>query len=116
MSQPMFDMTLLNDYMDNLGGEIVFDMVELFIQQSTVYIKEIELTATSTSSDAQLEWKEACHKMKGSAGSMGLKTLHALLVSSEKFAGNSEEKTQLVAEINQLNDECIVALRAWIAE
>jgi len=116
MSQPMLNMTLLNDYMDNLGGEIVFDMVELFIQQSTIYIKEIEQTINSSSGDAQLEWKEACHKMKGSAGSMGLKRLHGLLASSQEFTGSNDEKSKLLAEIQQLTDECIAALREWIAE
>jgi len=116
MNKPMLDMTLLNDYMDNLGGEIVFDMVGLFIQQSTLYVKEIEQTINSTSDDAQLEWKEACHKMKGSAGSMGLKRLHGLLASSQTFTGNSDDKFTRLAEIKQLNDECIVALREWISE
>ena len=86
------DVQLLADYIDNLGKDIVQQMLDLYIQQSDVYLQDIEQAITD---ESQTLWQDYCHKMKGATGSVGLVGVHALLVSCEKSTESWAKKTEI---------------------
>lgn len=102
---------LLKDYMDNIGGTVVQKMLELYIQQSTSYLADI---AKALANEEQELWHENCHKMKGAAASVGLKTVHEKLAAIEKSNGDFAVKQAYLAEIEVLNNESILAFKRHI--
>lgn len=105
------DKELLNGYLQSLGIEVVKKMLALYEQQSTLYIADIEAALLSES--LQL-WQEHCHKMKGAAGSVGLKSLHARMVVMEKSTESSTIKAQQLAELHIHNKQAIIDFNDWI--
>lgn len=106
------DTGLLQGYLDNLGADVVEQMLDLYAQQSTIYIKDIEQTITD---ESQTDWQESCHKMKGAAGSVGLTNVHATLASIEKSTELWAEKSKQLATLATLNKESIDSFSQWLA-
>ena len=111
MSSPSLDEELLTGYIDNLGSNIVKQMIELYVEQSNLYLVDI---AKNVDENSQSQWQESCHKMKGAAGSVGLKKVHALLVNIEKLTVSTEKKLLLLSELKQLNQSGITAFKQWL--
>lgn len=106
------DITLLDGYVDNLGTEVVQQMLDLYKQQSSIYIEEIKMAVDQASQEL---WQERCHKMKGAAGSIGLLQLHKYIISIEKSRESSSVKYQELAELIKLNDASLVQFEQWLA-
>ena len=111
MSDIVLDKVLLTSYVNDLSKDIVKQMIDLYIQQSKIYLEDIESSVVEQSHSL---WQEHCHKMKGAAGSVGLKQLHAYLVKVEKSQDSSGEKSAVVIKIKQLNDLGITAFNQWL--
>lgn len=107
------DNELLNGYIDNLGKAIVQQMLELYIQQSVVYLSDINKAVNEQS---QTLWKEHSHKMKGAAGSVGLTAVHAKLVILEKLEEQWTEKKRYSEELAQLNKTAIECFSRWLED
>lgn len=107
------DTELLEGYLDNLGANVVQQMLDLYVQQSQIYIDDIN---SSVAQESQQLWQEYCHKMKGATGSVGLLTLHTKLVACEKSVVNWQEKAVLVTEIKELNQQSIDNFNQWLSE
>ena len=107
------DVILLGGYLDNLGGNVVQQMLDLYLGQSVIYINDI---ADSVSADKQLEWKESCHKMKGAAGSVGLLQVHKHLVNIEKSTASEEDKKEMIVDLEKLNEAATDAFIAWLSK
>jgi len=108
---PSLDNELLDGYMQSLGQNIVKKMLTLYRQQSLIYLTDIEVALSSDSAEL---WQEHCHKMKGAAGSVGLKSLHARLVIMEKSMDDTTKKAQQLAELNIHNNQAIADFNAWL--
>lgn len=107
---PSLDNELLGGYVQSLGQDIVKQMFALYSQQSSIYLDDIE--GALLADDAEL-WQEHCHKMKGAAGSVGLKSLHARLVIMEKSTDCAMKKAQQLAELNIHNKQSIADFKDW---
>lgn len=107
------DANLLAGYVENLGRDIVQQMLDLYIQQSVVYLKSIEEALTACS---QTLWQESCHKMKGATGSVGLTAVHAKLVAIEKSSEAWELKKTYLAELDDLNKDAINSFTTWMSK
>jgi len=107
------DLDLLNGYFDSLGEQVVGKMLSLYVQQSELYLKDISQAITN---ESQQLWQEHCHKMKGAAGSVGFRAVHAKLVSIEKTTESRENKATELALLVQLNQQAIIAFKLWLAE
>ncbi len=105
------DNELLNGYVQSLGQDIVKKMLTLYSQQSLIYLADIEAALLCDSAEL---WQEHCHKMKGAAGSVGLKSLHARLVVMEKSMDGTTKKAQQLAELNSHNNQAIADFNAWL--
>ena len=113
MNNDVLDIDLLTDYFDNLGKDIVEQMLALYERQSEIYLKDI---AKSISDDGQQPWQENCHKMKGAAGSVGLKQVHALLSKFEMSEQSSTTKLSMVDDLMQINQVSIRSFKQWLSE
>jgi HPt (histidine-containing phosphotransfer) domain-containing protein len=107
------DLDLLQGYIDNLGKSIVQQMLELYIGQSAIYLKDIAETVTT---DKQKFWQESCHKMKGAAGSVGLLLVHKKLALIEKSEDLEEIKKTHLEELNELNTNAYNEFSEWLAK
>jgi HPt (histidine-containing phosphotransfer) domain-containing protein len=106
------DKDLLEGYLQSLGFNIVKQMFDLYTQQVTLYLNDIE---TSLLCDKVEQWQEHCHKMKGAAGSVGLKSLHARLKLMEKTTANANEKTSQLNELKLHNQQAMLDFNNWLA-
>lgn len=100
------DQVLIDDYLDNLGKTVVAKMLSMYEVQSKIYLSDIE---KAIEVGEQNLWQERCHKMKGAAGSVGMKKVHAFLVAIEKSSAPLSEKNDFFTELTSLNEEAIDA-------
>ncbi len=107
------DINLLSGYLDNLGTEIVQQMLELYQQQSQLYLKDI---AQAMQEQSQSKWQESCHKMKGAAASAGLIGVHQMLVAIEKSTDSWPEKLAYFQQLNTLNQSAMASFIRWLSE
>lgn len=112
MSEPVIiDKDLIQGYLDNLGGTVVNQMLELYKKQSSVYLSDIESAITEQS---QQQWQARCHKMKGAAGSVGLLSVHQFLVDIEKSTAPWPQKSELIARLVSANSNAIAEFERWL--
>ncbi|WP_448551054.1 Hpt domain-containing protein [Thalassotalea montiporae] len=112
MNQPAtIDKSLIQGYLDNLGGTVVAQMLALYQKQSGVYIGEIE---AAISEQSQSNWQERCHKMKGAAASVGLLSVHQFLVAIEKSTETWPQKSEHLARLKIDNNAAIADFKQWL--
>lgn len=107
------DINLLQGYLDNLGVAIVQKMLDLYIQQSKLYLEAISLAVEQ---ESQSNWQDSCHKMKGAAGSVGLLVVHQQLVGLEKSTELWANKKVSISELTALNYQATLAFEQWLSE
>ena len=107
----LLDKELLTGYLDNLGRDLVRQMLDLYVAQSETYLNEIH---AALQADSQELWQERCHKMKGAAGSAGFVQVHAKLVAIEKSTEAQAVKQDYLEDLLALNQETIAAFNAWL--
>mgnify|MGYP000412034718 CR=1 FL=1 len=105
------DNELLDGYVHSLGNGVVKQMFDLYNQQVIIYIKDIEQSLLC--GNAQL-WQEHCHKMKGAAGSVGLKALYSRLKLMEKTTASTSDKAHQLAELKIHNKQAIADFNDWL--
>jgi HPt (histidine-containing phosphotransfer) domain-containing protein len=106
------DVDLLNEYAQSLGYPIVKKMFSLYEQQVVIYLKDIEESLHT--GNVQL-WQARCHKMKGAAGSVGLKALYTRLKNMEKTNENKDGRAQQLADLNMHNKQAMAEFTHWLA-
>ena len=109
---PQLDKELLNDYVQCLGKNVVTQMFTLYRQQVTLYLKDIE--SALLSDNGQL-WQQYCHKMKGAAASVGLKSLHARLKNMEKTEENVADKAHQLSKLIAHNKQAMAEFEDWLS-
>jgi HPt (histidine-containing phosphotransfer) domain-containing protein len=114
MSITVLDHNLLNDYKVNLGVDILQEMLQLYINQSTIYLAD--LTEIKALSDNHL-WHERCHKMKSAASSSGLVSVRHCLIEMEKLIDATvSERKQAIKELDTVNQQAITEFQQWLRE
>jgi HPt (histidine-containing phosphotransfer) domain-containing protein len=107
----LLDHDLLDDYLQSLGVEVIKKMLALYRQQMVIYLIDIEKSLQSNNAEL---WQEHCHKMKGAAGSIGLKSLHTQLALMEKTSADTTEKAQQLTELKDHNQQALANFNAWL--
>jgi len=105
------DHDLLESYVESLGVDIVTKMLALYNQQVVIYLADIEQSLQGNSTDL---WQAHCHKMKGAAASIGLKSVHARLMLMEKTTVGKTEKAQQLTELTDHNQQALVKFNVWL--
>jgi len=109
---PTLDHELLNSYVQTLGKAVVEQMFTLYSQQSQIYLLNIEESLLSDNTEL---WREHCHKMKGAAGSVGLKVLHVRLTCMESSSECVNKKAQQLAELRIHNKQVMDDFDYWLS-
>jgi HPt (histidine-containing phosphotransfer) domain-containing protein len=112
-SSQHIDLTLIKGYLAVLDLAVIQQMLDLYIQQSALYLLAIHSAVVD---DDQKSWQEQCHKMKGSAASAGLSQVHQKLIVLEKSTEDSETKNQHLQALRLLNQQAIAEFQQWLAE
>ena len=111
MSHSLLDEELLLSYMSHLGKSFIKQMIDLYQQQSKIYLDDINQAAIKQSSSL---WQAHCHKMKGAAGSVGLKDLHSYLVTIEKSDAERADKLAMIKKLREQNDSGVAEFILWL--
>jgi len=113
MTYDQLDINLLENYLTNIGKEVLEKMLALYCQQAEIYLADIE---KALNAQDQEQWQEHCHKMKGASGSAGLLQVHALLVTIEKSTDEQDLKRQKLQELQNLNKKAIAMYEQWLLD
>jgi len=113
MNDTQLDLDLLENYLNNLGKEVLLKMLVLYKQQAAIYLADI---GQALHNNDQQQWQEHCHKMKGASGSVGLLEVYKNLVNMEKSTAVQEEKNQQLQKLQQLNKKAIAIFEQWLAD
>ncbi|WP_371186621.1 Hpt domain-containing protein [Thalassotalea maritima] len=103
---------IISEYTEALGKDVFLQTLSLYEQQATNYFTDL---ATAIDHNDKQAWQKGCHTMKSAAGNMGLKALHQLLGDMEYTCANQQHMTDKLAEAKQLNNECLVQLKQFLA-
>lgn len=106
------NVALLNGYLEVLDKAVLQQMQNLYVQQSKVYLDEIDVAITERN---QAMWQEKCHKMKGSAASAGLSQVYEKLVLIEKSLENWPAKAIELEALKLLNQQALDAFKQWLS-
>jgi HPt (histidine-containing phosphotransfer) domain-containing protein len=106
------DLTLINGYLEALDIEVLQQMLDLYVQQSQVYLTDIDEAIALA--DQKL-WQEHCHKMKGSAASAGLIQVYNKLVAIEKSTEEWSAKVEHLNAMRLINQQAITAFKQWLS-
>ena len=107
------DLILINGYLEALDLAVIEQMLDLYVQQSALYLTAINSAVVTADQKA---WQEQCHKMKGASASAGLSQVHQKLILIEKSNEDSETKAQHLQVLSLLNQQAIAAFQQWFAE
>ncbi|TWX71643.1 Hpt domain-containing protein [Colwellia sp. C1TZA3] len=107
------DLILINGYLEALDLAVIEQMLDLYIEQSALYLTAINRAVVNMDEKA---WQEQCHKMKGAAASTGLSQVHQKLLLIEKSHEDAETKAQHLQALSLLNQQAIAAFQQWFAE
>ena len=106
------DLTLINGYLEALDIEVLQQMLDLYVQQSQIYLTDIDEAITQA--DQKL-WQQHCHKMKGSAASAGLTQAYNKLVAIEKSTEEWSAKVEHLHTLRLINQQAIEAFKQWLS-
>ncbi len=106
------DLALLEGYLEALDIDVLTQMLDLYQQQSQVYLAEI---GSSIEQADQKDWQEQCHKMKGSAASAGLTQVREKLIAIEKSTQDWPIKSAHLKTLTLLNQQAIEAFKKWLS-
>ncbi|MBA5763974.1 TMAO reductase system sensor histidine kinase/response regulator TorS [Vibrio sp. 404] len=103
---------VMEDDLQILGKEKMRQIVDLFIQGSNEMVQKLQLA--SSEGDSQ-EVKQLVHKLKGSAGSLGLIALHDLCHTIEASNNPNEVYITTKLELENTVEQSIAGLVALLA-
>jgi two-component system aerobic respiration control sensor histidine kinase ArcB len=111
----LLDIEMLDSYIDMVGGKIVLDGIEVFEQCMPGYVK---ILRTNLMAKDQKLVVEESHKIKGAAGSIGLKRLQAVAqkAQSPDLPAWWDNIDEWVEELASEYKKDIQLLKTWIRE
>jgi HPt (histidine-containing phosphotransfer) domain-containing protein len=106
------DLVLLEQYLNSIGKAVVEQMFGLYCQQVNTYLADIE---KASADKCIIEWRQHCHKMKGAAGSVGMKVLSEGLKKLEALdVLRLDDAANLVINLRKQNKQSIAVFKIWL--
>ncbi len=115
MYEHLLDLDMLESYVDIVGTQPVLDSIEMFEQMMPDYIEVLDSNMTAKD---QAGIVSEAHKMKGAAGSIGLKHIQGLAQKSQSpdLPAWWENIGDWVEEIKNSYQNDIQLLKQWLAQ
>ncbi|MCT7654852.1 ATP-binding protein [Oceanimonas sp. NS1] len=114
-NEAVLDTIFLQDYVDTVGAKALLSSVDMLADMASDYLARLnEFTAARQ----QQEIVEEAHKIKGAAGSVGLKRVQLLAqqIQSPELPDWWEHLNDRVAELNRLLPPDLNELRRWLEQ
>lgn len=111
--QALLDLPMLEQYIELVGPKLITDGADMFEKMMPGYLSVLESNLTARDQKGIVE---EGHKIKGAAGSVGLRHLQQLAqqVQSPELPAWWDNVSEWVEEIRQEWQHDIAALRAWV--
>ncbi|OUS23867.1 hypothetical protein A9Q98_14535 [Thalassotalea sp. 42_200_T64] len=106
------DDTLIEQYLDVLGFDVFLQTVALYVEQSSIYLKQLHQAIEQQ--DHAL-WQESCHILKSASGNTGLKQVFSKAGELEYSKQEFSSLAQGLAELEQLNITSIERIQKRLA-
>lgn len=113
--QTLFDLPMLEQYMELVGPKLILDGLTMFEKMMPGYLSVLESNLTAKDQKGIVE---EGHKIKGAAGSVGLRHLQQLAqqIQSPDLPAWWDNVGEWVEELKQEWPHDVAALRAWVSE
>lgn len=109
----LLETEIINQYKDVLGAEVFQQTIDLYIEQSDIYINKLQQAISNSSYEA---WQESCHILKSASGNTGLKCMFAKVNELEYSQQSFNELNIEVEALKVLNQQSISAIKKWLAQ
>ncbi|GHA25450.1 aerobic respiration two-component sensor histidine kinase ArcB [Oceanisphaera arctica] len=111
--QQVLDTLFLTDYVDTVGAAILLSSVDMLDEMAGDYLSKLNGFMTEKDKDGIVE---EAHKIKGAAGSVGLKRVQLLAqqIQSPELPDWWQQLDAWVNELNALLPADLVILRRWL--
>ncbi|MDX1268680.1 MAG: response regulator, partial [Oceanisphaera sp.] len=111
--QEILDTVFLTDYVDTVGASILLSSVDMLDQMAGDYLSKLNDFMAEKDKDGIVE---EAHKIKGAAGSVGLKRVQQLAqqIQSPDLPDWWQQLDSWVNELNALLPADLVILRRWL--
>ncbi|WOH37150.1 hypothetical protein RI844_17560 [Thalassotalea fonticola] len=106
------DKELIKQYMDALGNEVFNQTIDLYIEQSEIYLKQLN---NAISDQNYTLWQESCHILKSASGNTGLKQVFIKAGNIEYSKRDFSQLAKDLDELHQLNKISIEHIQKWLA-
>ncbi|CAB1226285.1 aerobic respiration two-component sensor histidine kinase ArcB [Serratia liquefaciens] len=115
INESLLDTTMLEQYMDLVGPQLIHQSLEMFEQMMPGYLAVLDSNMTARD---QKGITEEGHKIKGAAGSVGLRHLQQLAqqIQTPTLPAWWDNVQDWVDELKQEWRNDVQVLRAWVAE
>jgi two-component system aerobic respiration control sensor histidine kinase ArcB len=113
--QILFDLPMLEQYLELVGEKVILDGLDMFEKMMPGYLSVLESNLTARDQKGIVE---EGHKIKGAAGSVGLRHLQQLgqQIQSPELPAWWDNVGDWVEELKQEWRQDVEALRFWVAE
>ncbi len=111
--QQLLDTVFLTDYVDTVGAAILLSSVDLLDSMAGDYLSKLNDFVTARDQDGIVD---EAHKIKGAAGSVGLKRVQQLAqqIQSPELPDWWQQLEDWVSELNQRLPGDLAILRRWL--
>ncbi|ART80234.1 aerobic respiration two-component sensor histidine kinase ArcB [Oceanisphaera avium] len=111
----VLDCVFLNDYVDTVGARILLSSVDMLDTMASDYLQKLN---DFVSAKQQTEIVEEAHKIKGAAGSVGLKRIQQLaqLIQTPEQENWWQTMPNWTAELNHHLPSDLATLRHWLEQ
>ena len=111
----LFDLPMLEQYMELVGPKLILDGLAMFEKMMPGYLSVLESNLTARDQKGIVE---EGHKIKGAAGSVGLRHLQQLAqqIQSPDLPAWWDNVGEWVEELKQEWPQDVAALKAWVSE
>ncbi|MGV1717518.1 aerobic respiration two-component sensor histidine kinase ArcB [Vibrio furnissii] len=113
--QRLLDLPMLESYIDIVGPQPVLDSIEMFAEMMPSYIEVLDSNMVAKD---QAGIASEAHKIKGAAGSIGLKHIQSVAQKAQSPDAPAwwENITDWVDEIKNEYQNDILVLKQWLAQ
>jgi two-component system aerobic respiration control sensor histidine kinase ArcB len=114
-NESLLDVAMLEQYMDLVGPQLIHQSLEMFEQMMPGYLAVLDSNMTARDEKGIAE---EAHKIKGAAGSVGLKHLQQLAqqIQTPSLPAWWDNVQDWVDELKQEWPQDVQVLREWVAK
>lgn len=113
---PLIDRAVLDELVDSIGGDGTRSVIELFIDESRLYLATITAAAVTDAAVDRERARRAAHSLKSGAGQIGAMAMAAAAAAVERAAAEgAADLARTVDALDRSAAATIAALGAFLS-